>query len=280
MDKIQYDSFYKFLVSVGVILIAAPLFGLYFFLSNVNQILLSREEFAALSEASLQFVEQRDQALLTIFKVLPYVSVAFVVVGLIFLLYGGYNWLKIQKELDKQTKLKTEEQQANVKKLTATEIAEKAINEVVAESEEGETGRTSQIFSTSRRVTKALEIENMCFSYILKTHSKRYDVQQNVRIGGYIYDIIATSKRDNIDHLFEVKYWAKEPTIGLLSQTMNSMRRRGIAYETTMHRNFRCVVLIVVPEEIIEKVKAFCEKHSNAYLDTAEIKVVTEANLA
>ena len=32
MDKLQYDSFYKFMVSAGVVLVAAPLVGLYYLL--------------------------------------------------------------------------------------------------------------------------------------------------------------------------------------------------------------------------------------------------------
>lgn len=30
MDKLQYDSFYKFIVSVGIVLIVAPLFSFWF----------------------------------------------------------------------------------------------------------------------------------------------------------------------------------------------------------------------------------------------------------
>ena len=33
MEKIQYDSFYKFLVSLGMILVALPIFA-YFFITN------------------------------------------------------------------------------------------------------------------------------------------------------------------------------------------------------------------------------------------------------
>ena len=34
MDKLQYDSFYKFIVSVGIVLIVAPLFCLHYLVSG------------------------------------------------------------------------------------------------------------------------------------------------------------------------------------------------------------------------------------------------------
>lgn len=109
MDKLQYDSFYKFLVSAGVVLVAAPLFGLYYLLCNGNQILLSQADYEALSNTSMQFVQQRDKTIFYTLKALPWILVGLITVGLGCLIYGGIKWHNIQKELDEQTKLKTQE---------------------------------------------------------------------------------------------------------------------------------------------------------------------------
>lgn len=60
MDKLQYDSFYKFLVSLGIILIAAPVLCLYFVVNNQEQLLISQNEYEALSEASLFLLQERE----------------------------------------------------------------------------------------------------------------------------------------------------------------------------------------------------------------------------
>ena len=256
MDKLQYDSFYKFLVSAGVVLITAPLFGLYYLLCNGNQILMSQSEYDALSIASKQFVQHRDRTVLCTLNVLPCILVVFILIGLVCLSYGSYKWYSIQKELDEQTKLKTQEQKANVQKLTASEIAEKAIEEV-ADEHEIQSQEAAKFSTEKARIVKAMQIEDLCYSYISKNLSRSYTVQQNVKVGNFAYDIIATSKIDNIDYLYEIKYWPSEPSMSSWMRTLKRVESAGISYETIMHRNFRSVILIITTEESYERVQSF-----------------------
>ena len=41
MEKLQYDSFYKFLVSLGLVLIITPFIGVYYLLNYSNENLLT-----------------------------------------------------------------------------------------------------------------------------------------------------------------------------------------------------------------------------------------------
>ncbi len=45
MDKLQYDSFYKFLVSIGAILIATPVIGIYQLFTGSYDIIISEQEY-------------------------------------------------------------------------------------------------------------------------------------------------------------------------------------------------------------------------------------------
>ena len=58
VDKLQYDSLYKFLVSLGVVLIALPITA-FIFLSNSAALIISQSEYEALSEYSIHDLEQR-----------------------------------------------------------------------------------------------------------------------------------------------------------------------------------------------------------------------------
>ena len=51
MDKLQYDSFYKFLVSLGIVLITLPIFVLLYIL-NADYILISQNDYNNLSAIS------------------------------------------------------------------------------------------------------------------------------------------------------------------------------------------------------------------------------------
>ena len=56
MDKLQYDSFYKFIVSIGIVLIVAPLFCLHYLVSGSYDIIMTQEEANNLSEIIYVFL--------------------------------------------------------------------------------------------------------------------------------------------------------------------------------------------------------------------------------
>lgn len=278
MDKLQYDSFYKFMVSAGVVLVAAPLVGLYYLLCNGNQILITQTEYESLSATSMQFVQQRDQTILHVLKALPWLLGGLILIGLVCLIYGGIKWHNIQKEIDEQTKLKTKEQRFNVDKLSASEIAEKVIDEVADEYVEQVTTPAEVSFEKAH-VVKAIEIENLCYIYIRKQYSRNYDVQQNVKIDSYGCDILAISKKNEMDYLFEIKYWIRYPSISFFYRVARRMDEMKAIYESKTQRNCKCILMIVTLDENKEDIQNFCNRYINGHSLPFDIKVNTEGDL-
>lgn len=264
MDKLQYDSFYKFMVSAGVVLITAPLVGLYYLLCNDNQVLLSQEEYDALSSNSLQFLQQRDQTVFYLLRVLPWLLCTLIVIGLVCLLYGGIKWHSMQIELDEQTRLKTQEQRLNIKQLSSSEVVEKVAREI--DDENNGESISSQTLKPKSSVLKVISIENQCYSYLIRKKSRSYVFHQNVKVGNMEYDIIATSKNNNIDMLYEVKYYSKETNGSSLNNTLSRLESMGPNYETIVHRNWKTILMIVTPDELYDKTArrytSFFEDHS------------------
>lgn len=269
MDKLQYDSFYKFLVSLGIILIAAPVLCLYFVVNNQEQLLISQNEYEALSEASLFLLQEREKILGTIYNVLPWVLPILFACGIFCLIYGGFKWKTIQDEIDEQTHLKTVEQRTNVEKMSLPEVVEKAISEgaeVEAATESDSIGsgdisnQTSIAKIQKERILKYLQIEDLSYKYLLQRLSKRYFLKQNVKVKKHEYDIIATSKKMKSDIIYEIKYWTNPPTATQFQNTLHGLDKRGIDYETNAHRNFRNILFIVIPKSEFKKVKFQCDK--------------------
>lgn len=282
MDHLQYDSFYKFLVSAGVILITGPLFGIYFLLFNGNQILLSQAEYDALSETSTQFIIQRDKTILYAFRILPWVLAALMLIGVVCLVWGSIHWHKTQKELDAQTKLKTKEQQLNIEKLSTSEVVEKAIEEVVSESNEtnGSTAYDKLMSLKNNSLVKAIQIEELCFSFVKRKYSpKEYTIRQNVKIGDKAFDLIATSKLDNIDYIYEIKYWDNVPSKAKISQVIRRLIANGIYYENAARRNFRCVLLIVATDEAFTSIKSLNFEYAKNQGIPVDVNVISEKDL-
>lgn len=266
------------MVSAGAVLVAAPLVGLYYLLCNGNQILITKTEYESLSSTSVQFVQQRDQTILYVLKALPWLLGGLILIGLVCLIYGGIKWHDIQKEIDEQTKLKTKEQRFNVDKLSASEIAEKVIDEVADEHVEQVTTPAEVSFEKAH-VVKAIEIENLCYTYIRKRHSRGYDVQQNVKLDSYGCDILAISKNNEMDYLFEIKYWIRFPSISLFHRVARRMEEMKNIYESKSQRNCECILMIVTLEETKEDIQNFCNRYINGHPVSFDIKINTERDL-
>lgn len=256
MDKLQYDSFYKFIVSVGVILIVAPLFCLHYLVSGSYDIIMTEEEANNLSQISSEFLNIKIQYVQSIFKYLPIVCLIFIGIGIIFTFWGCFKWLQIQKTLDQITRLDLEEKELHIQSMSAQEIAEKVIKEDIENHEN--TNSDSQIShsysSASSRIRKAFEIEDACYNYLKDKLKKKYTVHQNVKVGNCDYDIIASSKYDNIDLLYEIKYWNNTVSKSFLARLIEQVERRGVSYENNAHRNFRFIILIISSQDISSEI--------------------------
>ena len=263
MDKLQYDSFYKFLVSLGIVLITIPILALLYLL-NADYIIISQREYAHLSAISLQSIETHEQALKLIDNLIPTISIPLVLIGIILIIIGCCKWYGIQKELDQQIKSDTITKQINATQLSASESTSKAIDEIKTEQE-----TAKQI--SSDRVVKYLEVEDKCFNYYYPKLSRRYHLKQNLQIAKGKYDIVGISKRKHSDLLFEIKFWVILPSDARLKQLYSNIKYLGENYKENTDHNFEYIIVIVTSRALLEKmqhrVRTF---YSNYIMDISE----------
>lgn len=239
---------------------------------------MSQAEYDALSITSIQFVQQRDRTVLCTLNVLPCILVALILFGLICLSYGSYKWHSIQKELDEQTKLKTQEQKMNLHNMSAHEVAMKFIKEETDEHEI-QNHEATKLSTEKTRIVKAMQIEDLCYSYISKNLSRSYTVQQNVKVGHFAYDVIATSKINDMDYLYEIKYWASEPSMPSWARILKQVELAGASYESITHRSFTSIFLIVTTDESYERLQSFIDKRLKNLANSISIQILTENDL-
>lgn len=156
------------------------------------------------------------------------------------------------KKLDRITQLDLEEKELHIQNMSAQEIAEKVLKEDIENHDE--TNNDSQIdFSysvASSRIRKAFEIKDACYNYLSNKLKKKYNVHQNVKVGNCEYDIIASSKYNNVDLLYEIKYWNNPVSKSALIRLISQVEKRGVEYESNAHRNFRFVIMIISSQDI------------------------------
>jgi len=285
MDKLQYDSFHKFMVSLGVILITLPIVA-YIFVIKSEPIILSQNDFNTLSTFSLKNICQKEHMIEIFTKYLPFLTIILILLGIVLIIYGCKKWGKVQKQLDAQIEYDTTIKQINAQKMSATEIALKTAKEVseaetIENCDEISDNAANTISTSSNHMLKYMQIEDSCFSKILDQYSKKYNLKRNLRIGKYEYDFIGISKKDNVDLIFEVKYWRKIHSRQILDTTLHRLFLSGEYYENIAYRNFKIILIIVSPKEEINRIKnRMIDKNSNSKFGVnIEIHYIAEEDL-
>lgn len=283
MDKLQYDNLYKFLVSLGIVLIVLPIAALVF-LFNADPILISQVDYDLLSEFSLQMVANRNEMISFFISVFPWFSAVLIVIGIGVLIIGVIKWSELQENLDKKSFADT---RAALEALNALTMSNA---EVIAKADE-EAKEAAVIESPASSgppdekahlgaLNKYIEIEDSCFNYFFKRYAKKYSFERNIRIGRYCYDFIGVSKFDKIDLLFEIKYMKNTvKNIRRIYEVFERAYNSGTNYETIAHRNFKCVVVIVTNREELPRMKTIVDTYHTEYnkdADKIEIKCMAE----
>lgn len=282
MDKLQYDSLYKFLVSLGIILIALPIAALAYLL-NGDPVLISQTDFNELSEYSQQIIGYRYSLTSYFVDIFPWFCGIFICLGVFLLGYGIYKWKVVQKNLDKKL-----DAEATIQALSLMEMSNKEVDDKVeAEIKEDVSVEASSPSSTGNHISRMneyKEVEDLCYNYFNARYSKNYSFKRNIRMGRFHYDFIGVSQFDNIDLIVEVKYWRNlSEASRRLFDVFYRIYDAGVNYETIAHRNFRIIVVLIVPKEQLPQLKRLVESRLQRFATgndgKLEIKCMAEEAL-
>ena len=210
MNSIKYDSVYKFIVSLGVILLALPLFILYLIYTD-KILLISEEEYDVLSMYSKKLLDihlKMDNFFVSHWLGLILVAI---ILAIIFLGVGMWMWIRA-------------DQKKEIKKTIAI-LDKDVVDEATIEShikeneEETQSGNEQEEQKCYERLSKyAFKFEissykmakNLFFKYAIKDYLPKpsYIVQLEKKINHLYYDAIAISENaDDPDIIYEFKWW-------------------------------------------------------------------------
>lgn len=271
MEKLQYDSFYKFLISLGILLILSPCFFIYFFLSFSDKMFISNAQLVEMSSTSLVLLNKRDDLLLFVIKWVPLFFIFLLFVGIFLFFYGAIKWRTLQKEYDKQIFLTTEEKKLKIESMTPTEVYEKNILET-------EKMELSKISNKKAPFLKAMHVENFCYFYISNRLSSSYKVYQNVKAMDMAFDIMAISKKQDI--LYEVKYWTQIPSFQKFRESITCFLKYGLKYKAATAKKTKLIFLIVLPDAKYEQLHSIILSYSERInLQNMELQFLTDVEI-
>lgn len=109
MEKLQYDSFYKFIVSVGFLLIVAPVFLLHFWMSGIYDLAITQQDLEALAPSATELLSMKMDCVNMVLSKLPIIFICVEAVGVGLFIWGCYKLYSIQKYLDSISELDVKE---------------------------------------------------------------------------------------------------------------------------------------------------------------------------
>lgn len=193
MTKPDFSDFYRFLASLGIILISLAFFIPWLFLHETFDIQLTTVEISQLTSEAQTLIGIRQRYALILLQNIGWISIGVGSLGLILLLAGIILWWsKKQTVLDEKDNLELTKLRHDVAQLTPSEIAEKAIRESAdisenAPEQQAEVDRRlqsiNQYFETERAVIGKLK---QCFG--------GDSLLTNRRIGKFEFDAILLTK--------------------------------------------------------------------------------------
>ena len=259
MDKLQYDSLYKFFISLGIVMIALPLaVGAYLITSD--PILISQAEYDALSQYSKQVLVYKEMVTSMLQNIYPWLAPVFILLGVALICHGIIKWRPVQNNIDKKLNSEATIQELQLMEMTSKEIDNKVKSEIQEDISADTTAANGSITDIKEsQIIKYKEIEEKCYGYLISKYSKEYAFKRNVQIGQHCYDVIGVSQRNNSDMIVEVKYWKSTVDSRRIYDLLHRVTNARINYETITQRNSHLLVLVVTSKEALPKIERMIE---------------------
>ncbi len=201
MQNPEYSDLYKFIVSIGLILITLSLIIPWIILKEPIGTLLDNKDVADLSIELQNLVTYREKIIVFIISNIEKITIFFLLLGSLLLIYGFKKWNKqqIKEDYKKSLEIKNLE-----KSLTLDEKVMK-ISEKAFDSNFNKDISKSESRRNLKRINDYMNIENMVFNKLSDCFSQGR-IKKNIKVGDKFVDAIIRL-RNNERLLLQLNYY-------------------------------------------------------------------------
>ena len=276
MDKISYESRYKFIVSIGVVLTILPFGVLYSIIALSKDIIISKRRINELNGISKHIIEKLENNFFILINNPAFYLFLFLIflMGMVCIFKGLKDWKDVQNKENHKKDLENEKLELENKKLkdefglSSKEQFDKVEQEVKEEQEIiGEQSSTSLI-------KEYFNIEQRVATKIIKDFSKSPDVVYGFRLGKYEYDIVAKGKGFlDKDYFFEIKYLKNMINVAWYKKIIEKVNKQNENYQENTNRKPYVKIVFVTEKNNYNQVKEFInrqQKINNLGVDIVE----------
>lgn len=260
MDKIKYDSLYKFIVSIGIVLVILPFIIFFSILNNNDIILLKENEINQLTDIGKEIVQiEQYYKYMFLQKIYIYIviSISIIILGVALIIIGIFKWRnKVQKYEDKSRELSNSLLELQLKGLTTEEKEERIIDSIVFTPDEKLKFKMENENDRKEKITEYMKSQDIIYHAIEKEF-KNYKVFRDVKMDNQIFDCIAMKQdqKYGMDYIFEIKFIDSIASVkNNIQDYVSNLENKESVYLDNTDRVVK-TVLIFVLEKYTEKDK-------------------------
>lgn len=212
MPNFEYENFYKFIVSLGIGLIAIALLLFGFFLTHPFDLLQKEIDIQSLTQFAQTIIQLRQMAAGVLITLSPVFTCCFGSIGVVISSTGSWVWWrKTQKAQDEQLELQLERIRRELTPASEIDKQNKRKDEAIEELQLKalEHFNKSLEYSTDvgDHVTKAISIEQKIISLFRQCLGSSHEVLANQRLGNAYFDLTLLAKDPFAkSYVVEMKY--------------------------------------------------------------------------
>ena len=202
MPKLEFGDFYKFLVSIGIILIAISLILPWLLVQESYEPVLSDEEFNELQIQTQELLLKRNSIALWVLNHVVCLMTLFFCLGLFLFYLGSRFWYDRQKIRDENEDIDHFKKVENLGNASLLEKADEINEDISADTAFEKRGEKYAYYN----FRKHLSIEKTIISQIKRKLSDTYTVFTDKRIDNKILDaVLVANSIQHIDIIIDFK---------------------------------------------------------------------------
>ncbi len=283
-DRAEYSDLYKFLTSIGLLLIASSFLLPWLFLKESPSISFSQVEYDGLMIDAQQLVTSKIKLSQFAYFSIQIISPLLFLGGIVALWYGLTRWFRKQKRIDEIDQIDLIQRRAQITPIASTEYKEKAEKELSNDLNGSEVGSDVPTDAVSQqtkdeKVERILDIETQVFDRLEALYSYDYRLQRNVKIANkFPVDVLMTtyntSKKQ--DKIIEIKHFGDKLKMETVVSAKSTLKSFQGHYKRTTYRNADLVIIVVYNPESGENIPKFQESIRDNIGSQAQVVVVSE----
>ncbi|WP_139834233.1 hypothetical protein [Pseudomonas sp. B11(2017)] len=260
--KFEFGDLYKFIVSLGVVIISISVLVPWLFLKEPFDLYKSETDLKSVTSVAHAAILGRQEAVAFIVKFIPWFSVTGCICGLIFVFAGLKKWHANQLLLDEQTKVEVEIKKQSLRDATKDEIALSAARDMheLAPNENHTSNFTLSAFEASYA-----QIESLVTKRLQDVYSRTYEVESNKMVAGIEVDVLLRGRNWlTKDYIIEIKSIRRGFNYGWLRESFlkNIYAKNIYAQATNRIPNTLLLIVTELKCDISEKYNSMLEKIS------------------